>query len=182
MILTADEIREGIKSEPPLISPVSEKRLWDIEGSTFDLTLKEVCRQEGVTEGGGFLFIGKERRMSKSTSVPFSLNNDVLLEPLKMYLLKSVEAVFMPYDLMGEVDTKLTMWENGLIVLGTRVPPGYCGRLEVGVVPLFPVFMEREARFATVKFHQMSRNGVVDPYSGKRGGNNPTLTGTHGER
>jgi dUTP pyrophosphatase len=202
MILSADQIRQGVTGIHPLspsncvnntmricdqvIDPVSSERFQDIEGSAYDLTVGEVRRVKPKGSGPIPRISPEGRITAKTITIPWGSEHDIILAPGAsdarfQYLLVTQETISLPPDIMGLIFSKVTLFENGISLQYAPIKPGFSGRLILGAQVTQAVELIRGARIATIVFAVLGP-GNTDPYSGKRGGNDPALTGEHPER
>ena len=130
MVLGIQELRELVKSGK-LVENLSERELTNPEGAGFDLRIGELYGAQGT----GFLGI-EERETPKMELIaqydPAKISA-ALIKPRTYYLLKTVESVNMPANLLAIMTPRSTLFRSGVFIFGGQVPPGYKGGLNMGI-------------------------------------------------
>ncbi len=93
----------------------------------------------------------------------------VRIEPGVPYLIRSLERVKMPKDLVAHVWERTTIFRNGMNNRSTSVDPGYAGELTAGLMNdgPSPVMIQLGARVFNIKFVLV--DGEVNLYRGQQG-------------
>jgi len=130
MVLGISELKKLVR-EKKLIENLSQRELENPEGAGFDIRIGELYE----IKGKGFL--GIEER--KTPSVKLIANFDpkkikkVFLKPRTYYLMKIIEKLNMPQNLLALFTPRSTLFRSGVYIFGGQTPPGYKGELTVGI-------------------------------------------------
>jgi len=157
--LSASQIREGVE----LFNLVEDHGSLDfIEGSSLDLKLGRLFIVENAKHGIPRITI-EDRK-----SYGYLEIDDMSVLPGVLYR-ETKEKVNLPEHLFGLIFSRVTLGECGLILLYTRVSPGFSGRLRFGLfnVGSAPVQLQRGASIASIMFGLLGE-GETDPYAGDR--------------
>ncbi|TSC56540.1 MAG: hypothetical protein Greene071421_155 [Parcubacteria group bacterium Greene0714_21] len=135
MVLGIKELQILVK-EKGLVQGLSERELTNPEGAGFDLRIGELYE----VSGQGFLGIEQREtpemklieKYEASTSAD-EAEKIVLLKPHTYYVMKTVEEVNMPENLLAIMTPRSTLFRSGVYVFGGQVPPGYKGGLSMGI-------------------------------------------------
>jgi len=164
MILGVDQLLKLVKTKK-LVENLSERELTNPEGAGFDLRLGEIYGLEGKS------FLGiKDRKTpevkllakyeaSKDSVFTFKLNS--------FYLMKTIEKVNTPKDLLILFTPRTTIFRSGMMIFTATCSPGYCGELTFAIVNLGPCEVEIElgARVVHAMFFQVK--GKTNLYHGQ---------------
>lgn len=130
MILGAKKLLELVEKNN-LVEGLSKREVETPEGAGFDLRIGELYE----IKGQGFL--GVEERetpeMELISKYETGKRNEVLLKPRTYYLMKTMEKVNMPENLIAIMTPRSTLFRSGVYVFGGQVPPGYKGGLNMGI-------------------------------------------------
>ena len=130
MILGVDKLLKLVE-EKKLVENLSERELNNPEGAGFDLRIGELYR----IKGKGFL--GVEERKTPEIELVAKLDpkkrKEVVLEPKTYYLMKTVEKLNMPNNLLAIFTPRSTLFRSGLYIFGGQTSPGYSGGLTTGI-------------------------------------------------
>lgn len=130
MVLGIEQLHTLVK-EKGLVVNLSERELTNPEGAGFDLRIGELYE----VSGQGFL--GVEQRetpeMKLLAKYEEGKTTEVQLKPGVYYLMKTMEDVNMPEDLLAIMTPRSTLFRSGVYVFGGQVPPGYKGGLNMGI-------------------------------------------------
>lgn len=147
------------------------KRLDEIDGGAFDLTVEEVHQ---IT-GGQPPTIGRNNRVTPVTRpvphVGFDDASPWLLMPNTYYLIKTFEELHLPSNIGGDLYARTAVtWSGGIPVFGP-IQPGYTGPLTVGLYVFNPegILLERGARFITIRFSRLTTDEPHVSGDGRRG-------------
>jgi len=130
MVLGIKELHRLVK-EQNLVANLSERELKNPEGAGFDLRIGELYE----ILGQGFLGV-IERETPEMTLVSKyeeDKNTEIQLKPHTYYLLKTIEDVNMPENLLAIMTPRSTLFRSGVYIFGGQVPPGYQGGLSMGI-------------------------------------------------
>ena len=138
MVLGIRELHRLVQ-EKQLVSNLSQRELENPEGAGFDLRIGELHE----ISGQGFLGITEREtpgtnllakyEEGPSTTLGAGKTTEVLLKPNTYYVLKTVESVNMPENLLAIMTPRSTLFRSGVYVFGGQVPPGYTGELNMGI-------------------------------------------------
>lgn len=202
MKLSAQTIRELLRSHPPLITNVSHRLTQPLEGSKVDLTLESVSTLQLASS---LPFMGIDFRITPPTKeiMPSDLpvsprlrdtGKGWLLFP-GFYLLQTTESLNMPYWLVGNIKERTTLFRNGTICSVTDADPGFSGKITCAlyVPPGSQLTIEKGARFLSIRFEPIitlwlsngnpclfnivSEPSETDPYSGIWSGDKKSTEG-----
>jgi deoxycytidine triphosphate deaminase len=182
-VLGVTEVLRRIK-EQELIVGLSPRELENPEGVGLDLRLLGV---HVITEGGAFIEADGEEGLGLRRGVqtqPLAEwkeggNNEfVLIEPGRYYLVKTMERVNTPMDLMPIIYPRTSLLKAGLQLLASKTDPGYCGPLVFGLKNLsdFSVKLQLGARFCNIVFFTIE--GVGTAYRGQHQGGRVSIKDT----
>jgi deoxycytidine triphosphate deaminase len=173
--------------EQGLVENLGVRDRTNPEGCGMDFRLKAVYRLIG---GDAFIAAdgpaGLGLRRGVKTELIMSLDQDIAepayltIEPAGYYLVETVESVNMPADLMAQVYPRGSLYRAGLLLLASKVDPGYQGPFILGLANIGPctVKLQLGARICHVVFMQVT--GTTAPYRGQHQGGR--VTPEHTER
>jgi deoxycytidine triphosphate deaminase len=160
MFLGVDELLKLVEKKK-LVEGLCKRELEYPEGTGFDLRLGEVYQIKG--EG----FLGVEERETPKVELVAKFSRGrrrkVEIKPRSFYLVKTVERVNVPGDLVGIFKPRTTLHRMGLWLRTSQVNPGYRGELVFGMTNLGPakVKIELGARIVHVMFARVEgRTGL----------------------
>ena len=164
MILGIDELLKLVK-EKNLVENLSERELNNPEGAGFDLRIGELYE----VVGEGFLHI-KNRKTPELKLVAKYENGKstkIELEPGKAYIMKTVERVNTPNNLLGLIFPRSTLYRSGILLRAGVDDPGYRGELSFGLFNFGKERFEIEmgTRMAHIIFFEVKGDAGV--YTGK---------------
>lgn len=172
MILGTKILLDLVKKKK-LVEGLSQRELTNPEGAGFDLRLGEVYEPTGR----GFLGIEERSTPEMKLVAKVGETKRFVLKPGKFYLVSTIEKLNMPKDLMGLFVPRSTLCRSGIQLLVGQADPGYCGKMNVGLVNLSSENFEIEpgARFMNVSFFQV-KGTVLTKYRGQwQGGRTHTV-------
>ena len=164
MILGVDKILKLVK-EKKLVENLCDRELKNPEGAGFDLRIGEIYE----IYGKGFLGI-KERQTPK-TRLLAKYNPkkklSFVFKPGKYYLMKTIERVNTPENILILFRPRSTIFRMGLTIFTANVSPGYKGELIFGIINigLCKVEIELGARVAYAMFFEVK--GKSNLYRGQ---------------
>lgn len=164
MILGIEELQKLVK-EKNLVENLSKRELHNPEGAGFDLRLGEIYE----ISGKGFL--GQEERKTPKTRLLARYNpkkrQSFIFNPGKYYLMKTIEKVNTPADILILFRPRTTLFRSGLMIFTGNASPGYQGELTFGIVNLSSSQTEIElgARVAHAMFYKIK--GKTNLYRGQ---------------
>jgi deoxycytidine triphosphate deaminase len=158
MILGIKELHRLV-DEQKLVENLCEREMNNPEGAGFDLRMGEIFE----LEGDGYLGV-EERDTPNTKSVAKheeGKGNSFVFEPGKYYLIKTMEKVNLPVDLMAIIFPRTTLFLSGLALFNGQVAPGYCGELTFGICNLgkSSIKIDLGSRVVHITFHQVLGEG-----------------------
>lgn len=175
MILGHSELAKLVKKHK-LITGLAKRELENPEGCVFDLQLDKIYSLEGRA------FIGIEERETPNAKEIASFNpkkkSSFVFKPDKYYLVKTVEEINLPENIVALFKPRSTTFRSGLVLRTGIANPGYRGSLYFGIKNEGSVDVEIElgARFASVIFHEV-KGEPVHSYRGQWQGGRATTKG-----
>ena len=164
MVLGIKELHNLVNNEK-LVENLSERELTNPEGAGFDLRVGELYK----IEGQGFLGVEERETPEMKLVAKYESGNKttVLLKPNTYYLLKTIEDVNMPDNLLAIMTPRSTLFRSGVFIFGGQVPPGYKGGLSMGIYNFRPTDfkLERGARVVHIMFFEVK--GEANLYRGQ---------------
>lgn len=164
MVLGIKELHRLVK-EKNLVVNLSERELKNPEGAGFDLRIGEIYE----ISGEGFLGVIEREtpEMKLVGKYEEEKTNEVQLKPHTYYLLKTMEDVNMPENLLALMTPRSTLFRSGVYIFGGQVPPGYQGSLSMGIYNYRDTDfrLEMGARVVHIMFFEVKGEG--NPYRGQ---------------
>jgi deoxycytidine triphosphate deaminase len=164
MFLGAKELLQLVK-ERKLMEGLCERELTTPEGAGFDIRIGELY----TISGKGFMGVTERETPKMELVAKFEEGKSVkvTLEPKVYYLMKTIERVNMPQDLLAISTPRSTLFRSGVYIFGGQVPPGYCGELSMGIYNFRdePFDLEMGARVLHIMFSQVM--GESNLYKGQ---------------
>jgi deoxycytidine triphosphate deaminase len=164
MFLGAKELLQLVK-EKKLMEGLCERELTTPEGAGFDIRIGELYTMEGK----GFMGLIERSTPEMELVAKFEEGKvvKVSLKPQVYYLMKTIERVNMPQDLLAISTPRSTLFRSGVYILGGQVPPGYCGELSMGIYNFRnePFELEMGARVLHIMFSEVK--GESNLYRGQ---------------
>lgn len=164
MILGVKELLELVR-EKKLVENLSERELKNPEGAGFDLRIGEIYELSG--QG----FLGIEERKTPEAKLVIKYDSEkrqsFIFKPGKYYLMKTIEKVNTPENILILFRPRTTIFRSGLMVFTGNVSPGYQGELTFGISNLGPSNIEIElgARVVHAMFYEIK--GETNLYRGQ---------------
>lgn len=174
MFLGVDELLQRVEKNK-LVVDLSERELTNPEGAGFDLRLAEVF----TISGTGYLGIDeRETAPAKSVAVynPKKVSS-IVIKPDDFYLVKTIEKVNMPDNLVGIFKPRSTMQRMGLFLRTAQVAPGYSGELTFALKNEGPVSVKLELGSRIVHIMFALVKGKSNLYRGQWQGGRVTTRG-----
>jgi len=164
MILGVKELLKLVK-ERKLVENLSERELKNPEGAGFDFRLGELYE----ISGKGFLGIDERETPKTKLLVKYKpkQKQSFVFEPGKYYLMKTIEKVNLPKNILCLLRQRSTLHRSGIMIFTANVMPGYQGELTFGIINLGQCQMEVEigARVVYAMFHEIK--GETNLYRGQ---------------
>lgn len=158
MVLGIKKLHALVKGQN-LVEGLSERELKEPEGAGFDLRIGELYE----ISGQGFL--GETERETPDMKLIDSYvqgeTKKLVLKPNTYYLLKTIESVNIPEDILAIMTPRSTLFRSGVYVFGGQVPPGYRGGLNMGIYNFRneDFHLELGSRVVHIMFFQVQGKG-----------------------
>jgi deoxycytidine triphosphate deaminase len=177
MVVGLDEVRKIVKD-------LGERDKNSPEGAGVDLRVGEVHRIKG---GNAFIEAdgpqGQGLRSGFNTEVVTSYQasdvnqESITIQPGEYFLVKTVESVEIPLDIVADFRARSSLFRAGLSLLTTVGSPGYKGPLVFGLANLgpLPVTLQMGARICSALFYRIETEGIA--YRGQHMGGRITPGG-----
>lgn len=175
MVLGHSELAKLIK-EHNLITGLSKRDRENPEGCVFDLQLEKVLKLKGKA------FLGIEERETPETEELANYDpkkkSKFIFKPGEYYMVKTVEEVNLPENIVALFKPRSTLFRSGLILRTGVANPGYNGPLYFGLYNAGGLEFEVElgARIASVIFFEV-KGTPVNAYRGQWQGGRDTTEG-----
>jgi len=164
MILGVKKLLKLVKTKK-LVENLSERELKTPEGAGFDLRIGEIYS----ISGKGFLGIDERETPKIKLLAKYNPKKKqrFVFKPNKYYLMKTIEKVNTPENIMILFRQRSTLHRSGIMVFTANVSPGYKGELVFGITNLGPCSVEIElgARVVYAMFHEVK--GKSNLYRGQ---------------
>jgi deoxycytidine triphosphate deaminase len=177
MVLKHEEIKKIVRN-------LSQRELETPEGTTVDLRLGEVhviIGGEAFIEADGAAGQGKRSMFDTKLVMAYKAGAEtqdkLTVRPGDYYLVKTIESVKTPLDVLSDFRPRSTLFRSGLLLVTSLGAPGYEGELIFGLYnagPL-PVSLQMGARICTAAFYRTEGQGVA--YRGQHQGGRITSAG-----
>ncbi len=160
MVLGTAELLKLVK-EIGLLENLSDRELNNPEGAGFDLRIEKLYR----IRGSGELMLETRKTAEHELIAEHGM---IELEPLKAYMMETVEKVNMPDYLLAEIKPRSTLYRSGVLLRSGFVSPGYRGKLFFMLVNFSdsPFRIELGSRIAHIVFHRVEGK-LVRKYEGQ---------------
>jgi dUTP pyrophosphatase len=168
-----------------IVQNLSQRELEKPEGTGVDLRLGEVHK---LTAGQAFIEVDGSAGQGKRSMFPTEkimgyhpdaeTQDTFIIQPGQYCLVKTIESIKTPLDVLSDFRPRSTLFRSGLILLTTVGSPGYEGELIFGLhnAGPFPVSLQMGARICTAVFYRLEGKGVA--YRGQHQGGRVTSAGT----
>ena len=171
MILGAKKILKLVK-EKKLVENLSERELKNPEGAGFDLRIGELYQLKG--QG----FLGVEERETPEVKllakVDEKKSKKVILQPRTYYLIKTIEKLNLPENLLALFTPRSTLYRSGVYIFGGQTAPGYQGELTTGIYNFRDEKFELEMGSRVIHIMFFEVKGKSNLYRGQRQGGRVT--------
>lgn len=141
------------------------RELNNPEGAGFDIRIGELYE----VEGRGFLGVEERETPEIKSIAKFEEKNQkkVKLLPRTYYLMKTIEKLNMPENLLALFTPRSTLYRSGVYILGGQTAPGYKGELTTGIYNFRDEEFELEmgARVMHIMFFEVK--GETNLYRGQ---------------
>lgn len=130
MILGSKKLLKLIR-EKKLVENLSERELNNPEGAGFDIRIGELYE----VKGKGFLGIEERETSGIKLIAKFDKKKrqKVILQPRTYYLMKTIEKLNLPENLLALFTPRSTLYRSGVYIFGGQTAPGYKGELTTGI-------------------------------------------------
>jgi len=130
MILGAKKLLELVKKKK-LVEGLSERELKNPEGAGFDFRIEELYQ----IKGKGFLGVGERKTPKIKLVAKYDKKRPkkVALLPQTYYLMKTIEKLNLPENLLALFTPRSTLYRSGVYIFGGQTAPGYKGELTTGI-------------------------------------------------
>ncbi|MBN1263713.1 MAG: hypothetical protein JW991_05150 [Candidatus Pacebacteria bacterium] len=181
-VLGLDVIKKRIKKEK-LVENLGQRELKNPEGVGLDLRLGEVHK---IIKGGAFIEADQKKSLGLRQGVETKLvaryqkeqnpQAEITLGPGDYYLVLTLESLNTPPDLMPVIYPRSSLFRAGLLLLNTKIDPGYQGPLTFGLANLssFEVKLQLGARICNLVFFKIE--GKTINYRGQHQGGRVSFT------
>lgn len=164
MVIGIKKLLELVKTKK-LVENLSERELKNPEGAGFDIRIGELYK----VKGKGFLGI-KERETPQIKLVAKydkKRSKKVTLLPQAYYLMKTVEKLNLPENILALFTPRSTLYRSGVYIFGGQTAPGYKGELATGIYNFRDEKFELEmgARVLHIMFFEVK--GKTNLYRGQ---------------
>ncbi len=172
MIVGIDELLRLVK-EKNLVENLSERELKTPEGAGFDLRIGEIYS----IDGHGFLGVDERSTADSKLLAKIGRDKNFILKPGDFVLMKTIEKVNLPNDLLMLTFPRSTLYRSGVLFLATQCAPSYSGEMVYALKNVGNVNFQLElgARIVHVVFLKISGKG--SPYRGQWQGGRVTTNG-----
>ena len=164
MILGVKELLKLVQ-EKKLVENLSERELKNPEGAGFDLRMGEIYE----ISGDGFLGIDERETPKAKLIAEYNpeKKQSFVFKPGKYYLIKTIEKVNTPENILILFRPRTTIFRSGLMTFTGNVSPGYQGKLTFGISNLGSSNIEIElgARVVHAMFYEVK--GETNLYRGQ---------------
>ena len=173
MILGVEELLKLVK-EKKLVESLSERELNNPEGAGFDLRLGEIYE----ISGDGFLGVEERKTPDSKLLAKYNPDNNAsfIFKPGKYYLMKTVEKVNTPENILILFRPRSTLQRSGMFIFTANVSPGYCGELVFGIknIGASDIKIELGSRVVHAMFYEVK--GKTNLYRGQWQGGRVSAT------
>src|SRR3989344_6883439 len=130
MVLGIEALHALVK-EKNLVVNLSERELTNPEGAGFDLRIGELYE----ISGQGFMGVTERETPDMKLIAKYEegKTTEVQLKPHTYYVMKTMEDVNMPENILAMMTTRSTLFRSGVSIFEGQVPPGYNGGLNMGI-------------------------------------------------
>ena len=164
MFIGAKQLLQLVK-EKKLMEGLCQREMTTPEGAGFDIRIGELYK----ISGKGFMGVTERETPAMELVAKFEEGKTtrVTLDPKIYYVMKTVEKVNMPQDLLAVMTPRSTLFRSGVFIFGGQVAPGYCGELSMGIYNFRdePFDLEMGARVLHIMFSEVA--GESNLYKGQ---------------
>lgn len=174
----------GIQEVQQIVKGLAKRELENPEGAGVDLRLGEVHK---IVGGQAYIEADTDQSLGKragfDTECIMKYRGDggeedyLTIAPGEFYLVKTIETVDIPQDVMGDLRPRSTMFRAGLHLLTGIAPPGYKGEMIYGLQNIgeFDVKLQLGSRISVAVFYRLEEPGVL--YRGQNQHGRITVSG-----
>jgi len=164
MVIGVNKLLELVRKNK-LVENLSERELKNPEGAGFDFRIGELYE----VSGKGFLGIEdrKTPKIKLVTKYSSKKTKKVVLKPQTYYLMKTIESINLPENLLAIFTPRSTLYRSGVYIFGGQSAPGYRGELTMGIYNFrkTPFELEMGARVLHMMFFEVK--GKSNLYRGQ---------------
>jgi len=128
MVLGIKELLKLVKNKK-VVENLSERELKAPEGAGFDLRIGELYE----VKGKGLLGVEERETPKIKLIAKHNSKKKVVLEPRTYYLMKTMEKLNLPENLLALFTPRSTLYRSGIYIFGGQTAPGYRGELTTGI-------------------------------------------------
>jgi deoxycytidine triphosphate deaminase len=130
MILGVKKLLELVRKKK-LVEKLSEREFKNPEGAGFDIRIGELYE----VKGKGFLGVEERETPEIKLVAKYDTNKKkkVLLKSKTYYLMKTIEKLNLPENLLALFTPRSTLYRSGVYIFGGQTAPGYQGELTTGI-------------------------------------------------
>jgi deoxycytidine triphosphate deaminase len=174
----------GLQTVQELVKDLGERDKNNPEGAGVDLRLGEVHRISGgqaFIEADGAAGQGRRSGFQTELVMQYKTGSDdqdnLEIKPGEYYLVKTIESVDIPLDMLADCRTRTSLFRAGLALFAGVGSPGYQGQLVFGLsnLGLLPVTIQMGARICSLLFYRLEETGIA--YRGQHKGGRVTPAG-----
>jgi len=160
----------GIAEVQEIVKGLGKRDLETPEGAGVDLRLGEVHKiigGEAYIEADTDESLGRRSGFETECLMRYkgggSEEDFLIVRPGEFYLLKTIETVNIPEDIMGDLRPRSTLFRAGIHLMTGIAPPGYKGELIFGIhnVCDHEVRLQMGARISVAVFYRLEGPGVM---------------------
>ena len=176
MTVLSNRLILKLNNKYKIIENLSEREKQNPEGVGFDLRVGSVYKLEGV----GYLGV-KSRKTPNVTKIA-DINDghkSLLINPGDYYLIQTIESVNLPSNkvyieeigkdvyITAFIFPRTTLFRSGILLLASKVDPGYSGKLTFALTNISksPFELELGSRIANIVF-LATVGEIYRPYEG----------------
>ncbi len=164
MFLGVDNLLKLTK-EQKLVEGLCDRELKNPEGDGFDLSSGEIYK----IKGEGFLGVNERKTCDLELVSKYNKEKkeDIILKPNDFYLVKTIEKINLPSNLLAIFKPRSTLHRMGIFLRTSQVAPGYKGELIFGMKNAGNVNVKIElgARIVHIMFSEVQ--GQTNLYRGQ---------------
>jgi deoxycytidine triphosphate deaminase len=165
VILGVDQLLSLVRSKK-LVEGLSKRELTNPEGAGFDLRVGEIYR---LGKKSGFLGVTDRKTADLKPLAKYFPKKTIQLdlEPHIYYVVKTIESINLPPDILALFRPRSTLYRSGLMLFTGNASPGYQGGLSFGLINFGQqkFVLEMGARIVHAMFYEV--RGKTNLYRGQ---------------